>query len=122
LQEITLQRVDGAAFNLQTIDFKSFGQANDVFEMSFTFAGGGPTLYTGNVLPIDYTFRPITFNFTNLLSVTWKSSQSALLSDNVVVTSAADVAVTPVPPTLLLFATALAGFGWLGRRRREGAA
>jgi hypothetical protein len=116
----TLTAVGGGAFNLASIDFADLhnGGADLPFSMTFNFVGGGSTtgLFTLDLLPGLETF---TFNYANLLSVTWTPSYW-LQWDNVNV--AAGVSTVPIPAALPLFASALAGMGFVGWRRRKTAA
>lgn len=120
---ITMTQVGGGTFDLETIDF--FIGQGEMFRMQFTFAGGGPTLYADLTNTTLSSFQTFTFNFRDLLSISWigrstntGAGHSLLYWDNVKV-SAAPAAVTPIPAALPLFVSALAGLGWVARRRRR---
>jgi hypothetical protein len=120
LDAITLTREDGGAFDLTSIDFRGYKSATNVgsgdLNFSWVLANGG----TGS----SATFVQLTSWTTELLSLkglksfTWQPASFDLnfvWADNVVVST------TPIPAALPLFATALAGLGFLSRRKKAAA-
>jgi hypothetical protein len=120
LDAITLTREDGGTFNLSSIDFRGYKGATNVGsgDLNFTWVLANGT--TGN----SSTFVQLNSWTTELLSLqglksfTWQPAAFALnfvWADNVVVSA------TPIPAALPLFASALAGLGFLARRKKSAA-
>jgi len=122
-QPITVTRVDGGAFSIQSFDATFYNnlfngdasidhniQANG----SFSVGGSISTIFTIDDLP---SFETFTFGsgWTNLISLTLKvpSEDGRMGYDNIVLSP------IPLPAALPLFATALSGMGLLGWRRKR---
>jgi hypothetical protein len=117
LDAITLTRADGGVFDLTSIDFRGYrgpfnpgtGQLNFSWVLADGTAGSGSsfvqlTAWTTELLSLK-----------GLKSFTWQPDSTDLnwtWADNVVVSA------TPIPAALPLFMSALAGLGFLARRRK----
>src|SRR4030095_2948727 len=119
---LTLNRVDGAAFNLLTIDLSILhpNGASPPVVFVGTLLGGGTVTQT--FTPTLFGFHTFTFtgSFSNLVSVSWRQGTdefNAHQFDNIVVTSAASP--TPEPSAMLLLGTGLMAFGAKIRKRRR---
>jgi hypothetical protein len=115
---IRMSAVGGAPFSLTSMDLAdtyNVGQV-DAVEFLFTFADNttSPGLVTLDATP---GLQTAVFNLANLISVEWviPSGGYGAQVDNIV----ADVSAVPVPAALPLFASALAGLGLFGARRRQ---
>jgi hypothetical protein len=117
--ETTLTKLGGGAFDLASIDFADGPNTGQTitFSIAFSFLGGGTTY---NTLTLDNLagLQTFTFNQTKLVSVAWLGlgNTNILQLDNVKVSST--IAATPLPATLPLFAVALAGLGFVAKRRK----
>ena len=115
--EVDIARVGGGAFDLGSIKLGDADGQGEAIPMlaTFTFVGGGTATqnFTTDLLASLQTFI---FNQTNLIGLALKNTDgSGFQIDDVELT----VAATPVPPTVLLFGTALVGMGFVGYRRRQ---
>ena len=95
--------------------------ANGFNGFVFSFSGA-PTIF-GVSVDGSSNFNPVSFSFTaNSLTFDLKGLTVNTQSNLVFDFTLADVVATPLPAALPLFATGLAGLGWLARRRRKQAA
>jgi len=112
----TLTRIGGGAFDFFSADFSDTNDTDNNFTYQFVFKFLDGTSLT-RIIMLDEDFGPqkLTFDYHNLLSVTWGNDPGndpfGLQWDNV------RVSATPVPPALLLFASGLFGLGFLRWRR-----
>jgi hypothetical protein len=115
----TLTKDDGGSFFLNSIDFSdTLNIAYPVaFDMVFNFTGGGTST-------VSYTLDSLvgleTFSFAAVAldSVSWTATSTTVLFDGLQWDNV-NVAATPIPASLPLFISALAGFGFFGWRRRK---
>ena len=115
-----ISRLDGTPFDLSSIDFDDVhhdGTFSGFLDYEFAFSGGGSG--AGSVLVDGIPgFTTVLFNLASLNWFSFKPSDHLVFVqfDNVQIV---DTAVTPLPATLPLFASAIVGLGWLARRRSK---
>jgi hypothetical protein len=98
-----------------------FGNFNTALDCSVSSGAAGPC---GNSLKFNITnFSGFIANIVNGVAI-WFSADISTVVNGQTVTGVvgATLSQVPLPPALLLFGTALAGMGILGRRRRKAAA
>lgn len=117
---VSLARVGGGAFDLGSFDIDDGdGQGIDV-QMSLAYTDASGT----HAVPVFDTdtsagFQTKLLGLTGLFSFVFTGNY-AFQIDNVNL-AASTTAVTPIPPTMGLFAGALAGLGFVGWRRKQSA-
>lgn len=109
----------GGVFDLNSIDLAELN-GNRVATVTFTgnLSGGGTV--TQSFTLDGNAFAPETFSFvgfTNLVSVTWGQDSPFHQFDNIVLDE--NLAPVPVPASLPLVLTALAGLGFASRRKKH---
>lgn len=110
--EVKLARIDGGAFNLTSlIAGPSTLAMTQTLDLTITgkLSGGGLVTQTFADL---FTATLITVKFSNIIAATFRTTDDIGL-DNIVV----EEAVVPLPGALPLFLTAVAGGGFLRRKR-----
>jgi hypothetical protein len=115
---VTMTRVNGGAFNMDSIDLSFFNNEDNGFQYLFVFNFTDGTSIS-RFLGLDEEFGLETFHlgYHNLSSVTFGPDPGndpfGLQWDNV------RLSETPLPAALPLFASALGGLGFVGWRRKR---
>jgi hypothetical protein len=107
------------------------GRSNDV-TLDYTGNPGAPLSWVTSAVLNSHrtgaggtTLGPVSFNAGDLLTLTFMKTAGQSFGSLSALNLAFDfqaTAVTPVPPALPLFVSALAGLGWFAHRRRRGQA
>ena len=123
--EVTFERTDGTAFNLDafTLSFLCSPETCSDLTLSGTKAAGGivnqaydlagtgldPALYESTTIATDDRFRKLTsFTFSGI---------SESITGPIFIMDDIQTSVVPVPAAVWLFGSALAGLGWFRRRQ-----
>jgi len=118
----TMTRIGGGAFNLTSIDVDDIfrGSFRGPLNYTYTMAGGGTG--SGSFLAGGTSgYATLLLNLANLISFAFTPGPDLgfVQFDNVVVTDAGNVTVTPLPAALPLFGAAIASTGLMAARRRR---
>jgi hypothetical protein len=117
---ITLTYTGGGTFSLSSLDAANLngGFTNQSIVATGHVSGGGTVVA---ILPLTDNWSVFLLpGFASLTSVDFFGSNN--FSDNVGFDNLVSANAVPIPGALPLFATGLAGLGWLARRRRKQAA
>jgi hypothetical protein len=109
--KLTIERTDGHVFSLDSFDFSDGGANQPLMMTGYTLGGGSMQME----LPlVSGSLTTLNVGWSGLTSVVIDNPTGGYVGviDNIVVTSA-----VPIPATVWLFGSALAGLGWLRRKQ-----
>jgi hypothetical protein len=103
---------DGSAFSLSSFDFTAVGSPDIGMLVTGTYQGGGTVALNMPVNSVTQTFN-FGSDWSNLDQVVISTSGTPFANaiDNIVLTA------VPIPAAVWLFGSALAGLGWMRRKR-----